>query len=187
MKRVFAAALAMLVLRVPVPPAFADCISARCADTTAIEHARGMIQSSCGCTRPGQTHGKYKKCVKMTLRLFNITALIPQKSCRKLIMKCENASICGKLDAAVCCVLKKSTQVKSSIVSKPAQCRKGSACGAFLGLFSKFDACAADGTCAGPTTTTTTSLPTTTTSLPTTTTTGPTTRTTECTTTTAEL
>jgi len=76
MKRVFAAALTMLVLRVPVPPAFADCISARCADTTAIENARGMIQSSCGCTRPGQTHGKYKKCVKMTLRLANITALI---------------------------------------------------------------------------------------------------------------
>ncbi len=47
--------------------------------------------------------------------------------------------------------------MKSSVVGNPAKCRRGNACGASLGLFSKFDACAADGTCAGPLATTTTS------------------------------
>src|SRR5262249_24335827 len=79
---------------------------------------------------------------------------------------CENASICGKPNGAVCCSLNKHNQVKASIVGSASKCKKGSACGAMLGLYSKFDACATDGTCAGPTSTTT---------LPTTTTTGPTT------------
>jgi hypothetical protein len=105
-----------------------------------------MIQETCGCTRSGQTHGNYNKCVKGTLKLANITALIPDKPCRKLIMKCESASICGKPNAAVCCKLNKKSQLKSSIVGSASKC-KGSACGAMLGLFSKFDACSTDGTC----------------------------------------
>ena len=56
----------------------------------------------------------------------------------------------------MCCVAKGSGKVKASIVGNPAKCKKGSACGALLGLYSKFDACAQDGTCAGPVTTTTT-------------------------------
>src|SRR5262249_9557299 len=96
------------------------------------------------------------KCVKSTLKLANLTALIPQKPCRKLIMKCENSSICGKLNAAVCCVHKKSGKVKSSIVKSATKCKKGVACGASLGFYSTFDACDADGSCSGPTTTTST-------------------------------
>jgi hypothetical protein len=158
MTSLYAAALTVLLLSARMSPAFAACVNAKCSDTTAIQEARQRIQSTCGCTRSGQTHGKYKKCVKTTLKAADLTALIPQKSCRKLIMKCESASICGKPNAAVCCSLNNRNQVKASIVGSASKC-KGSACGALLGLFSKFDACAADGTCAGPlaTTTTTTS------------------------------
>jgi len=184
MRWMLAGLLAVLVL--PTHPAHAACISTKCQDAEAIQRARTMIQDTCGCTRSGQTHGTYKKCVKSSLRLANLTALIPQKQCRKLIKKCENQSICGKPNAAVCCVLGKKNNVKASIVGSPGKC-KGSACGALLGFYSKFDACAGDGTCAGPTTTTTTtSSSTTTTARPTTTTTESTTTTTESTTTTTE-
>src|SRR5262245_4590460 len=138
MKWLHAVAVAVLLLSLPVTDALAQCTSAKCSDTEAIETARGMIQSICGCTRKGQTHAKYKTCVKKTLRAAELTALIPQKACRKLIMKCESASICGKQNAAVCCVLKKNGKIKSSIAGKPTKCKKGSACGAFLGFFSKF-------------------------------------------------
>jgi len=158
MTSLFATTLAVLLLSAPLTPAFAACVSAKCPDTTSIEQTRATIQSTCGCTREGQTHGTYTKCVKTALKAGNLTALIP-KPCRKLIMQCESASICGKPNAAVCCIAKGNGKVKSSIVGKPAKCKKGSACGALLGLFSKFDACAPDGTCAGPPTTTTTTLP----------------------------
>jgi hypothetical protein len=164
MTLLYAAAFAVL-LAARMTPAFAACVNAQCTDTAAIERARATIQATCGCTRAGQTHGKYAKCVKSTLKLANLTALIPQKACRKLIMRCEDASICGKPNAAVCCIAKANGKVKSSIVGKPAKCKKGNACGASLGFFSKFDACAADGTCAGPPTTTTTTTSTTTTSV----------------------
>jgi hypothetical protein len=36
--------------------------------------------------------------------------------------------------------------VKASIVGSASKCT-GSACGAMLGLYSKFDACSTDGTC----------------------------------------
>jgi hypothetical protein len=159
MTSLFATTLTVLLLSAPLTPAFAECSNAKCTDTTAIEQARATIQTTCGCTRAGQTHGKYTKCVKSALKAANLTALIPDKPCRKLIMQCENASICGKPNAAVCCVAKGNGKVKSSIVGKAAKCKKGSACGALLGLFSTSDACAPDGTCAGPPTTTTTTLP----------------------------
>ncbi len=143
----FAALLALSL----ATPAFAACTNAKCTDSAAIETARAMIQSTCGCTRTGQTHGKYVKCVKGALKLADVTALIPDNACRKLIKKCESGSICGKPDAAVCCVRKPSGAVKTSIVGSPTKCKKGSACGAMLGLYSTADACdAADGTCAGP-------------------------------------
>src|SRR5262249_49303320 len=146
--------------------------NAKCSDAASIEQARGIIQNTCGCTREGQTLGNYQKCVQSSLKLANVTALIPQKSCRKLIRKCENASICGTPNAAVCCVLKKNGKVKSSIVKSAGKGRKRIPGGAALGFYSKFDACAADGTCAGPVkTTTTTGPPTTPTAAPTTTTT----------------
>src|SRR5262249_15603770 len=86
-----------------------------------------------------------------------LTALLPEKRCRALVVRCERASICGRPNAAVCCVLKKNGRVKASIVASPATCRKGNACGAALGLFGTTDACAADATCAGtPSTSTTT-------------------------------
>jgi len=148
-----ATVLGALLVAASASPSFCACISAQCADADAIERARAFIQDTCGCTRSGQTHGTYKKCVQSTLKLANLTALIPQKQCRTLIKKCENASICGKPNAAVCCVQKKNGKVKGSIVGSPSQCTKGSACGAPLGLFSKFDACNSDGACAGHPTT----------------------------------
>ena len=157
MRALYAAGLAVLLLSARTTPALAACVNAKCTDTTAIEQARARIQATCGCTRDGQKPGNYKKCVKGELKVADITALIPQKACRKLIMRCESASICGKPDAAVCCVPKGNGKVKSSIVRTPTKCTKGTACGASLGFFSKFDACAADGTCAGPQTTSSTS------------------------------
>lgn len=154
MKCVYSGVLAALLLSSVASPVFAECVNAKCTDTTAIENARAQIQSTCGCTREGQKHGTYQKCVKKTLQLANITALIPQKPCRKLIMKCESQSICGKPNAAVCCKLKKNGQPKAAIVNTAAKCKNGSACGALLGLFSTFDACDTNGTCAGTTTNT---------------------------------
>jgi hypothetical protein len=160
MRCLYGGVLAALLLSGLATPGFAACVNAKCTDSTSIENARGVIQSNCGCTREGQTHGKYEKCVKSALKAANLAALIPDKHCRKLIMKCEASSICGKLSSAVCCATKKNGQIKASIVKSAAKCKKGSACGAMLGLYSTFDACAADGTCAGPpTTTTTTTLP----------------------------
>jgi parallel beta-helix repeat protein len=162
-----ATVLVALLVAASASPSFGACINAQCADADAIARARELIQDTCGCTRSGQTHGTYKKCVRSTLKLANLTALIPQKQCRKLIKKCENASICGKPNAAVCCVRKKNGKVKASIVGSPSKCKKGIACGAPLGLFSRFDACNSDGACAGPRTTTptTTLIPTTTTTI----------------------
>ena len=157
--------LAALLLSFLASPAFAACTSPKCPESAAaIENARGVIQTTCGCTRSGQTPGKYKSCVKSTLHAANLTALIPDKPCRKLIMKCETSSLCGRLSSDVCCVLKKNGKgVKASIVKTATKCKKGSACGAMLGFYSTFDACAADGTCAGPPTTTATPTTTTTT------------------------
>jgi len=161
MKCVYGGILAALLLSSFATPALAECVNPKCPeDAASIATARARVQNFCGCTREGQKHGKYTKCVKQTLNGADLTAIIPQKACRKLITKCESSSICGKPNAAVCCVLKKNgAGVKASIVNSSAKCKKGSACGAFLGLFSTFDACATDGTCAGPTTTTTTTLP----------------------------
>jgi hypothetical protein len=166
MKYLHGGVLAALLLSPLATPAFAACVNAKCSDAASIEKARGMIQTTCGCTREGQKHGTYEKCVKSTLKLADLTALIPEKACRKLIMKCEAASTCGKLTSAVCCVAKNNGKVKASIVKSATKCKKGSTCGAFLGFYSTFDACAADGTCAGPPTTTTTLASTPTTTLP---------------------
>jgi hypothetical protein len=162
MRFVYGGALAALLLSSLATSASAQCTNAKCTDAAAIEQARSIIQSTCGCTRAGQTHGTYQKCVKKTLKAANLTALIPSKPCRKLIMKCESKSICGRTTSSVCCTLKKNGTLKKSIVKSADKC-KGSACGAVLGLYSTFDACAADATCAGPTTTTTTPGSTTTT------------------------
>ena len=95
MKCLDAVAVAALLLSMPVPEARAACANAKCSDSAAIDSARGTIQTTCGCTRRGLTHSEYEQCVKRTLKAPNMTALIPQKACRSLIMKCENASICG--------------------------------------------------------------------------------------------
>jgi Eukaryotic aspartyl protease len=150
------AILAALLLGAAGPPAFAACVDAHCTDATSIESARVLLQDSCGCTREGETHEKYSNCVKRTLKLPALTALLPDKRCRTLVLQCERASICGRPDAAVCCVTKKNGSVKASIVASPVACKKGHPCGGSLGLFSRADACAADGSCAGETSTSTT-------------------------------
>src|SRR5262245_18307572 len=128
--------LAALLLSPLATPAWAACVNAKCTDSASIEQAGGMIQTSCGCTRGDQTHGKYVKCVKSTLKLADFLTLIPDKPCRKLIMKCEAASICGKPSAAVCCAAKKNGQVKGSVVKSATKCKKGTTCGASLGFYS---------------------------------------------------
>ncbi len=145
-----------LLLCATVSPAVATCVDARCTDAASIENARAFLQSTCGCTRQGETHEQYRKCVRRTLKLSNLTALLPERRCRALVRQCERASICGKPNAAVCCVLRRNGSVKATIVGSPAACRKGSACGAALGRFGTADACAADATCAGAATSTTT-------------------------------
>ena len=132
MNRLFAGVLAALMISASAATVSAECINAKCQDTAAIEKARQTIQETCGCTRVGQTHKTYKKCVQSTLKLANLTALIPDKACRKLIKKCEGSSICGKPNAAVCCVVNKNGKVKASIVASPAKCKKGTPCGADL-------------------------------------------------------
>src|SRR5262249_31551590 len=124
-----------LLIRAPVAPALGACVDARCPDGASIESARALLQSTCGCTSQGETHQKYKRCVKSSLDLPALTALLPEKRCRALVVRCERASICGRPNAAVCCVLKKNGRVKASIVASPATCRKGNACRAALGLF----------------------------------------------------
>src|SRR5262249_58827449 len=126
MRYVYGGVLAALLLSSLATPASAACVNSKCSDSTAIETARQRIQSSCGCTRSGQTHGKYEKCVKSALKAADLTALIPQKPCRKLIMKCENASICGKPNGAVCCSLNKHAKVTASIVGSASKCKTAS-------------------------------------------------------------
>ena len=147
-----------LLLHAPGSLARAGCIDARCADEASIESARAFLESTCACSDPGQAHQKYRKCVRNSLKLPSVTNLLPEKRCRALVLRCESASICGKPNAAVCCTLRRNGEVRASVVGSPAACRKGTACGAALGLFTTSDACAADATCAGATTTTTTTV-----------------------------
>jgi hypothetical protein len=146
-------------------PAHAACTDPRCTDAVSIDSAQALLESTCGCAEAGQTHAKYTRCVKTSLKLPSVMNLLPEKHCRELMLRCERASICGRPNAVVCCALRKNGDVRASIVGSPAACRKGTACGAALGLFTTTDACAADATCAGTatTSTTTTSMPTTTT------------------------
>ena len=92
-----------LLLHAPGSLARAGCIDARCADEASIESARAFLESTCACSDPGQTHQKYRKCVRNSLKLPSVTNLLPEKRCRALVLRCESASICGKPNAAVCC------------------------------------------------------------------------------------
>src|SRR5262249_28812690 len=95
------AMLAALPLDGPVSPSVGACVDAHCADAPSIERARVVLQSSCGCTREGQTHEKYGNCVKRMLKLPDLTTLLPDRRCRALVLQCERASICGRQDAVV--------------------------------------------------------------------------------------
>jgi hypothetical protein len=164
MSRMPAGALVVLLASGATSAALATCVSKKCPDAALVEQARVNIQQACGCTRAGQSHGKYMSCVKKTLRAAELTALLPRKPCRKIVKQCERRSICGKLDAVVCCKTKKSGKVVASIRKSATKCKNGTACTADLGLYSTFDACGPDGTCAGAVTTTSTKTSTTTTS-----------------------
>jgi hypothetical protein len=160
MKYLCGGVLAALLLSSLATPAFAQCVNSKCTDTATIDKARTTIENTCNCTKADQKPGKYKTCAKKLLKGADLTAQITSKACRNLILKCETSSLCGRVSSAVCCVRKKNGKVKASIVKTAAKCKKGSACGAMLGFVSTFDACAMDGTCAGPpATTTTTTLP----------------------------
>jgi hypothetical protein len=158
-----AGAVVVLLASGATSPALATCVSKQCPDAALVERARVSIQQTCGCMQAGRTHRAYMKCVKSALRPAKLAALGLQRPCRNAVMRCESKSICGDPDAVVCCRTKKSGNVVASIRALATNCKKGTACGASLGLYSTFDACAPTGTCAQEATTTTTPSTTTTT------------------------
>jgi hypothetical protein len=139
-------------------PALATCVSKKCSDAALVEQARVSIEQTCGCMKAGQPHRAYMTCVKKALKETNL-----KRPCRNIALRCESKSICGNPEAVVCCRTKKSGKVVASMRTSTALCRKGTACGASLGLYSTFDACGTAGACAAQETTTTTSTVTTTT------------------------
>src|SRR5262249_15124709 len=151
-----AGAVAVLLVSGATSPALAACVSKKCSDAALVEQARVSIQQTCGCMQAGQPHRAYMRCVKRMLKAAELPALKLQRSCRNVVKRCESKSICGNPDAVVCCRTKKSGNVVASIRTSATKCKKGTACGATLGLYSTFDACSATGTCAQEVTTTTT-------------------------------
>lgn len=128
--------------------ASAACVSTACPDAAAIQAARDVVQDRCGCGQRGQSRAQYAKCAKRTLRAADHAALSLSKSCRNMVMRCERESVCGDPESVVCCKRKKSGEVVRSIRPSAARC-KGTACRAAPNVFSTFDACADDGSCAG--------------------------------------
>src|SRR5262249_44947552 len=135
-------------------PALATCESKKCSAAGLVERVRVSIQRTCGCMKAGQPHRAYMTCVKKVLKEGQAPELHLERPCRNIVLRCESKSICGNPDAVVCCRTKKSGKVVASVRKSTAQCGKGTACGASLGVYSTFDACAPSGTCAQETTTT---------------------------------
>jgi hypothetical protein len=158
-----AGAVVVLLASGATSPALATCVSKKCSDEALVEGARVSIQQTCGCMKAGQPHRAYMTCVKKALKEAQLPELNLKRPCRNIVLRCESKSICGNPDAVVCCRTKKSGKVVASMRKSTAQCRKGTACGASLGLYSTFDACGTTGTCAQEATTTTTPTVTTTT------------------------
>jgi hypothetical protein len=155
--------LAVLLLSGALSPALADCVSSKCSDATLVQRAREALEEACGCTRAGQTHRAYVKCVKSALKAPTRPELTLERPCRRAVLRCEKRSICGRPNSVVCCkTKKKSGKVVASIRGSATKCKSGHACTASMGLYSTFDACDASGACAAevttetPTTTTTT-------------------------------
>src|SRR5262249_60304187 len=127
-------------------PALATCVSKKCSDAALVERARVSIQQTCGCMQAGRTHRAYMQCVKSALKPEKLAALGLQRPCRNAVMRCESKSICGELDAVVCCRMKKG-KLLASIRKSAARCKNATACGANLGLYSTFDACGTTAAC----------------------------------------
>jgi hypothetical protein len=158
-----AGAIVVLVASGATSPALASCVSKKCSDAALVERARVGIQQTCECMKAGQPHRAYMTCVKKALKEAQGPELNLKRPCRNIVLRCESKSICGNPDAVVCCRANKSGKVVASMRKSTAQCRKGTTCGASLGLYSTFDACGTTGTCAQEATTTTTPTVTTTT------------------------
>src|SRR5262245_37611817 len=156
-----AGAVVVLLASGATSAALATCVSKKCPDAALVERARVSMQQTCGCMRAGQPHRAYMRCVKKALKAAELPELT--RPCRNVVLRCESKSICGNPDAVVCCRTKKSGKVVASMRKLTAQCRKGTACGATLGLYSTFDACGSTGGCAAQETTTTVAATTTTT------------------------
>src|SRR5215472_17538047 len=156
MRWLHAGAVVVLLASGASSPALATCESKKCSDAALVERARVSIQQTCGCMQAGQPHRAYMTCVKKALKEAQLPDLNLKPPCRNIVKRCESKSICGNPDAVVCCRTKKSGKVVASMRKSTAQCRKGTACGASLGLYSTFDACGTTGTCAQEVTTTTT-------------------------------
>jgi len=144
-----AGALAMLLVSGATLPALANCVSDKCPDAELVRQAREAIQHVCECTRSGQTHRAYMRCAKRALRAASVAELTLERPCRKLVIRCENRSICGAPDAVVCCKTRENGEIGASVRKSEEQCSNGAACDAALGFYSTFDACDSDGTCTG--------------------------------------
>src|SRR5262249_442512 len=109
-------------------PALATCVSKKCSDAALVERARVSIQQTCGCMQAGRTHRAYMQCVKSALKPEKLAALGLQRPCRNAVMRCESKSICGELDAVVCCRAKKSGKLVASIRKSAAKCKNAHPC-----------------------------------------------------------
>ncbi|HJW68132.1 MAG TPA: hypothetical protein VJ829_02110, partial [Candidatus Binatia bacterium] len=78
--------LGLLLASPAVDPALAACVNQKCPDAALVATARAEVESRCGCLREGQTHKKYTTCVKKLMKAADLTALVPNKKCRQLIV-----------------------------------------------------------------------------------------------------
>jgi hypothetical protein len=119
-------------------------------DLAAVAATRAKVDQNCECEN-AVSKSTYISCVK-TIANDDVAALLLDRKCRKVVLKCAKRSICGK-PAGVwpCC---RTNRLGKTIckVRLPEQCQSGpggSHCVGF-GVRSCCDACLGGGQCASP-------------------------------------
>jgi arylsulfatase A len=135
----------LVVLVLAARAASAACTSARCPDEAAVEAVRARIALACDCSAATR-HPTYVRCARGIVRAA-IAAGELSLRCKKVVLRCEKHSTCGRAKAIVCCRRRKGRGARAArIVANAARCG-GRVCGAFA---STADACTPDGGCAPP-------------------------------------
>jgi hypothetical protein len=150
--------LALSVLFAAAPLAATTC-AIDDPDGSRTAAARASAEEACtnagaGCAN-APNHGTYLSCIAHTINGLVQNNGLP-KSCRGALKKCAARSTCGKPGAVTCCLPNQSGHGRSKckVARDAASCAaKGGCAGSFA---SCCDACAPDGSCNLPTTTTTT-------------------------------